>query len=1018
MKLSNKNRLLTVVAMLFAALPVYAGRPLKGHVSAEGAPMAGASVYIKNSTVGTATDINGEFTLQVDDGDVVVVEFIGYRTFEQTVNPSVTFLEVALEVDSKTLDDVVVIGYGTMKKSDITGSVTSVKMGDLKDMTSVSIDGMLQGRAAGLQVMNTSQDPGAGSVIRIRGNSSLNGSNTPLVVVDGFPIGDAGNLSQVNPADIESIEVLKDASAVAIYGSRGANGVILISTGKAKGGTTTVSLKHRTTVGQFTADLNVWRDPLLMAEIANEELVNAGLSPLYTGQYNNGVYYPSLLEIKEGKWSNTDWTKICLRTPIINNTTVSVAHSSDKGAINVSANFYGDEGVYKKDNYNKGNVSLNGSYKLAKRFTLQTSNIFSIYKRRVNNSLEYGRNPLWPVYDENGDYYIASSTDFSHPLLITDNVKNIATGRDLISSLAAEWEIIDGLKLRSQLNYKYQTSVQDVYNASNTSQEAHDLNGVAQINTTLAQDLLTETYLTYSKVFARKHNFTIMAGHSYDYSMARGLNTTSYGFVNDALGNEDMSAGDPQKNVIKNTFSNSKLLSFYGRANYIYDDRYVVTATMRADGSSKFGRNSKWGYFPSGAVSWKMHNEAWLKDVDCLDELKIRASWGLSGNQGISPYQTLSRYGAEKYWFADKWQTAIGPGYEIGREGANDRYVIWGGISNPDLKWETTRQWNVGVDLSMFRNRLTVTVDYYDKYTKDLLREKYLPLSSSYDKMWVNSGNILNRGFEVTVDGKIVSTKDITFSATFIYSLNRNKVMSLGDATSSGLSTDYLTGMKYEYCGPSLSMFNANPCIYAIGMPMYAFYGYRVDGVIQEGEDPGFMSSDGKDRAGELRYLDLNGDYTIDEKDRTIIGDPNPDFTASLNLAFRWKNLDVSVFFNGVFGNDVIYNGYTYDPRVKAKRWTVDNPSKRYPSLNSTRSYLFSDYFIQDGSFVRLQNITIGYTIPFKRIVRSLRFSFAVENAFTFSRFDGFDPEVGVDGIYWGGYPRLRRYSIGVDLTF
>ena len=213
-------------------------------------------------------------------------------------------------------------------------------------------------------------------------------------------------------------------------------------------------------------------------------------------------------------------------------------------------------------------------------------------------------------------------------------------------------------------------------------------------------------------------------------------------------------------------------------------------------------------------------------------------------------------------------------------------------------------------------------------------------------------------------------------------------------------------------------MFNANPCIYAIGMPMYAFYGYRVDGVIQEGEDPGFMSSDGKDRAGELRYLDLNGDYTIDEKDRTIIGDPNPDFTASLNLAFRWKNLDVSVFFNGVFGNDVIYNGYTYDPRVKAKRWTVDNPSKRYPSLNSTRSYLFSDYFIQDGSFVRLQNITIGYTIPFKRIVRSLRFSFAVENAFTFSRFDGFDPEVGVDGIYWGGYPRLRRYSIGVDLTF
>lgn len=294
-------------------------------------------------------------------------------------------------------------------------------------------------------------------------------------------------------------------------------------------------------------------------------------------------------------------------------------------------------------------------------------------------------------------------------------------------------------------------------------------------------------------------------------------------------------------------------------------------------------------------------------------------------------------------------------------------------------------------------------MDYYDKYTTDLLREKYLPLSSSYDKMWVNDGNIRNRGFELTLDGDIVSRKNTSFSATFIFSRNRNEVTDLGNAVSSGLSTDYLTGMQYEVCGQSLSMFNGNPSVYAIGYPMYVFYGYRVNGIIQQGEDPGFMSSDGKDQPGELKYVDLNGDYAIDDRDRCIIGDPNPDFTASLNLSFRYKNLDVSVFLNGVFGNDVIYNGYTYDPRVKIKRWTPDNPTNEYPRLNSTRSYLFSDYFVHDGSFVRLQNINIGYTIPVRKaFIRSVRVFANIENAYTFTKFDGYDPEVG-----------CRRYLLG-----
>ena len=276
-----------------------------------------------------------------------------------------------------------------------------------------------------------------------------------------------------------------------------------------------------------------------------------------------------------------------------------------------------------------------------------------------------------------------------------------------------------------------------------------------------------------------------------------------------------------------------------------------------------------------------------MKQARGIDEFKLRVSWGISGNQGISPYQTLDRLGVEKYWFADKWQTVIGPGYEADREGANDRYVVWGGIANPDLKWESTRQWNIGLDMAFFDARLRLTVDLYDKYTTDLLREKYLPLSSSYDKMWVNDGNIRNRGFEATLDGQLVRNEKFSLSATLIFSLNRNKVCGLGNAVSSGLSTDYLTGLQYEYCGQSLPLFNANPSIYAVGYPMYVFYGYRTAGIIQQGEDPGFMSSDGKDLPGEFRYVDLNGDYAIDDRDRCIIGDPNPDFTASLNMAFR-----------------------------------------------------------------------------------------------------------------------------------
>lgn len=335
------------------------------------------------------------------------------------------------------------------------------------------------------------------------------------------------------------------------------------------------------------------------------------------------------------------------------------------------------------------------------------------------------------------------------------------------------------------------------------------------------------------------------------------------------------------------------------------------------------------------------------------------------------------------------------------------------------MKWETTSQVDLGLDAAFFDSRLRITADWYYKYTTDLLREKYLPLTSSYDKIWVNDGSVVNRGVELEVAGDIISTRDWRFSADFIISHNKNKVVSLGDAISSGLSRDLRTGMLYEVSGPAVAMFNQNASVLAVGYPMNVFYGYRVDGIIQKGDDPGFLDSAGLlDLPGEFKYLDLDGDYELTAADREIIGDPNPDFTASLNLSLSWKKLDFSVFLYGVYGNDVLYNGYTFSPRVKARRWTVDNPTNDFPRLNNSRQYLLSDYFLQDGSFLRIQNVNLGYTFDIgKKWLRNIRIYGTIDNLWTFSKFDGYDPEVGLDGIYWGGYPKFRKYSIGVEIN-
>lgn len=1016
------------LCMFFSNIPVsYAQSPDKITVAgcvkdAAGDFLIGATVQVKGISGGTITDIDGNYILKdVPRTATLVFSYVGMQNKEVPVNGKST-INVTLLDDALQLEQVVVIGYGSVKKSDVTGSVTSVKTEALKEIPANSVEGLLQGRAAGLQVINSSQDPGAGATVRIRGGSSLRGSNAPLVVVDGFPLGDAGDLKQINPSDIVNMEILKDASASAIYGSRGANGVIMITTKRAKTGTTNITVRQQITLSQFDTKLDLWRDPVLMASLNNESRINGGLDPLYVGKVSStGVYYPSVEELQTTWTTNTRWDDLVFRdTPVSNNTTATISSSNDRTVFNLSANFYTDNGMYIKDDYTKGGYNLSVDHNIYDNFKVRFSNILSRGVRNANGGLSYWRNPIYPVYDENGDYYLTNASDFSHPMAITDLQKNETKSLDVISSVALEWQLFPFLKLTSQLNYKFGKSVSDRYYPKKYTEAGEFSNGQAEIENWEGHNLVSETFANFQKKFD-KHDIGAMVGYSYEYYMSRSSGLTGKDFVNEALGNENMGAGNPEKNEIWNGYSDNKLVSGMFRLNYVYDNKYLLTLTARADGSSKFGKNNKWAMFPSGAVSWKAHEESFIKNLNVFDELKFRFSYGISGNQGISPYQTLSRYGTDKYYNDGSWATTIGPGYVSGWTGPGWIYRVWSGIPNPDLKWETTAQADFGIDMAFLNRRLRVSFDYYDKQTSDLLRERNLALSSGYDKMWVNDGKIQNRGFEVTVDADILQTKDWQLSGTLIYSRNRNKVKDLGNTLKSGLVTDPMTGMLFEYSGNSLEQYRDYTNILAIGQPVNVFYGYKVDGIVQtlnEGIDAG-LSGDYAN-PGEFKYMNLNGDSEISEADKTIIGDPNPDFTASLALNLSWKKFDVSVFLNGVFGQDVLNTKAFGEPSNSPLRWTPDNPTNKYPSLRDGRQVKISDWWIEDGSFLRVQNLNIGYTfdLPKKSFLSKARIYMNASNLYTFTKFKGYDPEVGLDGVYSGGYPRLRKWTFGLDLTF
>lgn len=1010
--------------MLFTFQAAFAqSQKIQGTVKTpSGEALPGVSVLEKNTYKGTVTDLSGFFTIDVSSTDATLVfSFIGYKTTEVPVNGK-SSLQVVLEENVEGLEEVVVVGYGSVQKSDLTGSVSSVKMKTIPMKPSNSIDGLLQGQSAGVQVISSSDNPGAGSTIRIRGGSSYRSGNEPLVVVDGFPIGTAGDIKQISPSDIESMEILKDASSTAIYGSQGANGVIMITSKKGAKNSTEVTFSQQNTISEFTSELNLWRNPLLMGVLSNESRVNGGFRALYVGQSLNGVYYPSLTELKT--IGVTNWDDVVFRNPVSNNTNLAVRSQNDKTQFSLSTTYFTDEGVYIDDDYEKLNVNLNVNHKVYDKLKVGTNVVFSKGNRNDNGGLAYWRNPIYPVYVDNNPangYYLIGTQDYSHPIALTEHRTNISESLDFMGSAFAEAQLLSSLTIKSQVNYKYGKSFREFYNPKVYTEDGTFNNGAGGIDNWDANRLVSETFMTFDKTINDVHKINAVAGFSYDYTKARSSSLRAYGFLNESLGSGNLAVGDPDQQAVDNALSEEVLYSWLGRLNYVFNDKYLATFTMRADGSSRFGSNNQWAMFPSGALGWKMHNEEFIKSLGVFDELKLRASYGISGNKNPIPLYTInSRYGEDQYYVNGGWQTAIGPGYVVGWDSQTGK-KIWGGIPNPDVKWETTRQLNIGTDMAFFNRRLRVIVDYYDKYTNDLLRERFLSPSSSYDKMWVNGGEIKNQGIELTIDGDVIAKNDWKVSGALMFSRNRNEVTSLGNELSFGLNTDPNTGMKYEFNSSTVEAFRAKPNILAIGEAVNVFYGHKVEGIVQSQAEGLAAGLTGKDAMpGEFKYVDLNEDGVINEKDRTVIGDPNPDFIASLNLQISYKNLDLAMFFNGSFGQDIFNTKAFGEPSNMPLRWTMDNPTNDYPSLRDGRNIYLSDWYIQDGSYLRLQNVSLAYNIDqlglswFKRG----RIYMNATNLFTITGFDGYDPELGADGIYWGGYPKLRKWTLGVELTF
>ncbi|WP_353720500.1 TonB-dependent receptor [Dyadobacter sp. 676] len=1003
-KLTGALRLCLSLTALFLWLTAGAwAASVRGRVTSEkNDPLVGVNVIVKGTSTGTSTDADGRFSIHLPDGsNTLIFSFIGYVSKEVTVGNE-SEITVKLAADTKILNEVVVVGYGTQRKSDVTGSLSSISADQFREQPVNRLDQVLQGRAAGVQVTNASGSPGGDVRIRIRGANSINGDNSPLYVVDGFVGADFNN---INPDDIASLEVLKDASATAIYGSRGSNGVIIITTKTGKKGAMQVNF-----VARFSSSSVLKRMDLLgAAEYA--ETVNARAA----ATNSNPVFTPAQID-QFRQNGGTDWQDEILRKAGGQEYQLGISGGSDKTTYLISANYLKQNGIVNNSDFRRYSVRSNISSQVSDKFSVRLN--FTGTRRENHNTGGTGARgsalgqafawaPTTPVYDANGNYTYRDPTGsiFENPVALTTDADN-RTNRSIVNLIGGlRYEFIPGLALDVQYGVNYINQQDKTYAGPLISSYLPRAGRSSGEQITLQNT----NSLNYKKIFG-KHSFDIIGvfetqkqiGESF-YANATNLTYPAQSYNNLALA---------ASNLIGSGYSKWSLMSYLGRINYGFNDRYLLSATVRRDGSSKFQGNNKWSVFPSVAVGWKVSEEAFMKSQHVFGSLKLRGSWGLTGNQAINPYGTLSSYITN----VDDAAVAFTSGYFT--NGITNGIVL-GNPGNPDLKWETTGQVNVGLDAEILHGRVSFSADYFVKNTRDLLLSQPLPAYIGGNTILKNIGEVQNKGWEFSVDADILQAGEFRWNSNMNATFIKNRVVKLASASD--------------------TIFAATEFVLIPGQQMAAFWGLNYLGTWKANEAD--QAAVYNQKPGDARYQDLNNDKVVDAKDYQVIGNGMPKTTLGWNNTFTYKGLSLNVFLQGVFGFDKL--NYTYangivgstDVRqptfaaIRDRYIPGVNETSDIPAFSSAKEnfYTQSTRFLEKGDFLRMKNVSLAYDLP-KALVKNvaaIRVFVSGTNLLTFTKYKGIDPEstsngVGdiVQNIDHASYPNAKTFTAGLNVTF
>ena len=943
-----------------------ADRTVNGTVrSSKGDTLSAVTIIVKGSSISTTTDENGQFSFKVPAGATeLVVSFAGMK--EQTVPiGSGKDLQIVLQ-EGGMLEEVVAIGYGTMRRKDLSGSIANISEKDFNKGVVTSPEQLLQGKVSGLVVTRPGGDPNQQPTMRLRGSTSLLGGNGPLVVIDGVP---GASMNSVAPQDIASISVLKDASATAIYGARSANGVILITTKKGRPGKTTVSYN-----GYY----------------ATEKLAN-NLDMLTASEWRQYVKDNNITNAMD-YGADTKWHEEVYQTGYSQNHNLNLTGGTKTSTYRASVNYLDQKGIVVTNGLRRVNASLafdQSALDGKLRFLLNANTTMEDWNAvPTPNVFAYALNlnPTIPVYDENGQFKEVTGYEYWNPVAMLHQMRSDNKRNQFLGRMQVDYKFLDGFTA-SVNGAISRSNMMGGYFESKDSRSAEQINGLARRTASDYNTKLLETTLTYDKRIGDKHRVNAIGGYSYQEFVPENFMAQNRNFISDLFLYNNLGAGN---NLTPSDVSSykeaNKLISFYARANYSFDGKYIVTGTIRRDGSTRFGKDNKWGYFPSGSVAWMINRENFMQNADFIDELKLRVSYGVTGNQDISNYRSLALYGAAGFYYQNgEFVTQYSPNQN----------------PNPNLKWERTAQMDIGIDYSFLRGRIRGAIDYYDKQTSDLLYDYPVPTPPyQFNTMTANVGQVSNKGIEISIESEIIERKNFNWTAGLNFARNVNKLKSL--------SNDEFK-LDVVYTGEwSLNGLQETPQILKPGYSIGTFYGAKYTG---------------RDENGIFQFEDVSGDGKfVYADDRTVIGNAQPKFTLNLSNVFNYKAFSLSFLMRGVFGHDIANSTALYL-----------NDMNRMPGNNVLKSALgiakqplvYSSYYIEDGSFARMEYLSLGYNVKLRpgSKVEALRLSLTANNLFIITNYTGIDPEVNADGLLPGidarnYYPKTRSFALGIHVAF